>query len=88
MEPSLAAVKTFTDGAAKADASAWISIQQSSQILGHMDEGLSRLPRLVPGLLYVPSPLLTFRHVMMFTQSDRTGKAHAGKPGVILREDT
>lgn len=43
MEPSLAAVKTFTAGAAKADASAWSSIQQSSQILGHMDGGLSRL---------------------------------------------
>lgn len=36
-------MKTFTAGAAKADALAWSSIQQSSQILGRMDGGLSRL---------------------------------------------
>lgn len=43
MEPSLAAVKTFTAGAAKADASARSSIQQSSQMLGPVHRGLSRL---------------------------------------------
>lgn len=44
MEPSLAAVKTFTASTAKADASARSGIQQSScQILGRLDGGSSRL---------------------------------------------
>lgn len=44
MEPSLAAVKTFTASAAKADASARSGVQQSSrQIPGRLDGGSSRL---------------------------------------------
>lgn len=44
MEPSLAAVKTFTASAAKADASARSGIQQSSRlVLGCLGGGLSRL---------------------------------------------
>lgn len=44
MEPSLAAVKTFTANAAKADASARSGIQQSSRrILGCLDGRSSRL---------------------------------------------
>lgn len=42
---------------------------------------------LVPGLLYIPSPPLTFRRAVLFTLSDRTGRAHGAKPGVILKED-
>lgn len=68
MESRLAAVKTFTASAAKADASARSSIQQSSrQILGRLDGGSSRLAfsaKAVRATAVRPSPLLTFTCVV------------------------
>lgn len=91
MEPSLAAVKTFSANAAKADASAWSGIQQSScQILGCPDGGSSGLAFSAKAAVH---PVLSASiHIcciwVLFTKSGSAGKACGDKTGMFHKEDT
>lgn len=91
MEPSLAAVKTFSASAAKADASAWSGIQQSScQILGCPDGGSSRLASSAKAAVHsVRSANVWICCIqVLFTESGSAGKACGDKTGMFHKEDT